>query len=83
MITLQKREVSTGDLSNMTRDELESEWLKAKESFDQALARKTETDRTYLAAAARLNALERVVKKVEQRAAVDRRAAAKSLFRTA
>jgi hypothetical protein len=83
MITLPKREASSGDLPEMTRAELDSEWRKAKACFDQALAQKTETDRQYVAAATKLNTLDRMVKKVEQRAAVDRRAAAKFLFRTA
>ncbi|HEX8230765.1 MAG TPA: hypothetical protein VF826_15825 [Chloroflexia bacterium] len=67
----------------MTRDELASEWRKARVSFDQALAEKTEADRIYLAAAVRLNTLDRLVKQVEQRAAVAKRAAAKALTQTA
>jgi hypothetical protein len=82
MITLPKREVPTEDVPDMTRDELESEWRKAKECFDQALVQKTEADRAYVAAANTLNALDRLVKKVEQRAVVAKRAAAKSLFQT-
>ncbi len=83
MITLLKREVPAVDFPDMTRDELAIEWRKAKGCFDQALAQKTETDRVYVAAATRLNTLDRLVKKVEQREAVDRRAAAKSLVRSA
>ena len=83
MIILPKSEGPTGDLPDMTNDELKSEWYKAKGSFDQALVQKTETDRIYVAAATRLNTLDRLVKKVEQRAAIARRAAAKFLFRKA
>ncbi len=83
MIALTKREVPTGDFHDMTRDELESEWRKAQECFDQVLVQKTETDRIYVAAATRLNTLDRLVKKVEQRAVVAKREAAKSLLRTA
>lgn len=83
MITLLKKEVPTRDIPDMTREELDSEWREAKACFDQALAEKTETDRIYVAAATRLNTLDRLVKKVEQRAAVEKRAAAKFLFRTA
>jgi hypothetical protein len=83
MMTLQKREAPTGDIPDMTHDELDSEWRKAKACFDQALIQKTEADRSYVAAAIRLNTLDRLVKKVEQRAAVARREAAKSLVRTA
>ncbi len=83
MITLQKREAPTVADPDMTPDELESEWRKAKERFDQALAQKIETDRIYVAAATGLNTLDRLVKKTEHRAAAARREAAKSLFRTA
>lgn len=83
MITLLKRDAATDDFPDMTREELDSEWRKAKKCFDQALAEKTDVDRAYVAAATRLNTLERLVKKVEQRAAVARREAAKSLLRTA
>jgi hypothetical protein len=79
MKILLKREVPTRDFPDMTRDELESEWDKTKECFDQALVQKIETDRIYVAAANKLNILERLVKKVDQRAALERRAAAKSL----
>ena len=80
MITMTKREIPTRDFPDMTTDELESEWLVAKGCFDRARAQKIETDRLYLAAATRLNTLDRLVKKAEQRAALDRRAAAKSLL---
>ncbi len=83
MITLLKREIPVRDDIGMTRDELESEWIKAKECFDQALAQKTEADRIYIAAATQLNTLDRLVKKVEQRAAGVRRQAAKSLSQRA
>ena len=66
----------------MTSDELSREWHEAKDSFDRALAQKIETDRIYVAAATRLNTLDRQVKKVEQRSAVERRAAGKFLLRT-
>jgi hypothetical protein len=82
MIFLPRREVTIGDFPDMNRDELDIEWRKAKVSFDQALAQKTETDSIYIAAANRLNTFDRVVKKVEQRAAANRREAAKSLLRT-
>ena len=82
MITLTRRESIIAGAHNMTRDELASEWRKARVSFDQALAEKTEADRIYLAAAVRLNTLDRLVKQVEQRAAVAKRAAAKALAQT-
>jgi hypothetical protein len=83
MIVLPRRDVPTRDFPDMTPDELESEWRKAKECFDQALVQKIETDRIYLAAATRLNTLDRVVKKVEQRAIFAEREAAKHIFQTA
>jgi predicted ribosome quality control (RQC) complex YloA/Tae2 family protein len=79
MKILHKREVPTRDFTDMTRNELESEWDKTKECFDQALVQKIETDRIYVAAANKLNILERLVKKVDQRAAVASRSAAKYL----
>ncbi len=81
MLTLTRTENTSIASPDMTQSELDSEWRTAKASFEQALAQKTETDRIYVAAANRLNTLERVIKKVEQRAAVDRRAAAKFLVR--
>ena len=80
---LPRKDVPTRDFPDMMPDELESEWRKAKECFDQALVQKIETDRIYLAAATRLNTLDRVVKRVEQRAIFARREAAKDLVRTA
>jgi hypothetical protein len=78
MIVLTKKgEVSTRDFPNMTGSELESEARNARECFDQALVQKTETDRIYVAAATRLNTVDRLVKKVEQRVALARRAAAR------
>jgi hypothetical protein len=71
------------DFLDMTLDELLAEWTNAKRRFDQALLQKTEADRIYVAAANKLNALERVMKKVERRAVVARRSAAKSVLRTA
>jgi len=68
---------------DMSYDELLAEWTNAKRVFDQALIQKTETDRIFVAAANKLNALERVVKKVQRRAVVARRSEAKSLLRTA
>ncbi len=83
MIVLTKKsEVPTRDFPAMTRNELETESRDAKECFDQALIQKTETDRIYVAAAIRLNTVVRLVKKVEQRVALARRAAAKYSFRT-
>lgn len=83
MIMIPKRDVSTEDLSHMTRDELESERRKAKECFDLALVQKTGTDRIYVDAATWLNTLDRLVKKVEQRAALAKRAADRSLLQAA
>jgi hypothetical protein len=62
----------------MTNDELNHRWGIARVSFDQALIIKTETDRIYVAAATKLNYIERLVKQVEQHAAVARRAQAKT-----
>jgi hypothetical protein len=67
----------------MNRDELETEQCEARECFDRALVQKIETDRIYVSAATKLNTLDRLVKKIEQRAAVDRRAAVKAPLRTA
>lgn len=83
MITLHiKSQVPTRDFPEMTRDELNRKRREAKDCFDQALVEKTETDRIYVAAATRLNTLDRLMKKVAQREAVDSRAAAKFLLRT-
>ena len=75
--------VATRDLPDMLPEELEREWRKAKECFDQARALKQETDRNYIAAANRLNMLDRLAKKVGQRAAIESRAAARSLIQGA
>ena len=83
MITLPRRKATTEAPPDMTHDELQIEWRKAKVCFDQALIEKTECDRIYVAAATWLNTLERLVKKVEQRSAVDKREAARSLLRAA
>jgi len=82
MLTFPKIEQAAQDFPVMTRDELETEQCEAREYFDRALIQKIETDRIYVAAATKLNTLDRLVRKVEQRAAVDRRAAAKALLRT-
>lgn len=66
----------------MTIAELEKQWLKAKHCFEAALVHKTETDRTYVAAAGRLNAVERIVKKAQLRALVAERVAAKQAVQT-
>lgn len=83
MLTLARTEVAQGISPNMTCAELDSELCEAKRCFEQALAQKNEIDRIYLAAANKLNMLERVKKKVEQRAAADKRAADKFLVRVA
>ncbi|HEX8597617.1 MAG TPA: hypothetical protein VF952_03780 [Chloroflexia bacterium] len=80
MITLSRRETIVASSHDMTRAELESEWRNARVSFEQALAAKTEADRVYVAAATRLNTLDRLVKQVEQRAAAAKRAAVKALI---
>ena len=72
--------VATRDLPDMHPDELKREWRKAKECFDQARTLKQETDRNFVAAANRLNMLDRLAKKAEQRAAIESRAAARSLI---
>jgi hypothetical protein len=77
-----RSETPSRDVPDMTNAELNRERSEAVECFDQALAQKAETDRIYVAAATRLNTLDRMVKKVEQRAAVNRRAAARLLLRT-
>jgi hypothetical protein len=83
MLTFPKIEDPAQDFPAMTRDELETKQCEAREYFDRALLQKIETDRIYVAAATRLNTLDRLVRKVQQRAAVDRRAAAKAHLRMA
>ena len=83
MIALPRKESLLGEFSDMTTAELESEWRATKVCFDQALAQKIETDRIYVAAATRLNTLDRLMKKVVQRTAATRREDARVLFRTA
>lgn len=83
MVTMLNRQDPSNDSPDITYDELMVEWSSAKRGFDHALIQKTETDRIFVAAANKLNTLERVVKKVERRAVVARRSAAKSLLRTA
>ncbi len=83
MITMRKSEIQSTITPNITREEMENEYRKAKEVFEQALIQKSETDRIYVAAANRLNNIERLVQKVEQREANARRAAAKALYRIA
>jgi hypothetical protein len=82
MVTMLKRQEPSEDFLDMTLDELLAEWTNAKKRFDQALIQKTETDRIFVAAANKLNALERVVKKVQRRAVVAQRSAAKSILRS-
>lgn len=67
MIMLSTNESVLKDFPTMTRAELDQHWLEAKERFDQALAVKLEADRDYQAAANELNALERLVKKMDKR----------------
>lgn len=83
MMNLTRREIATRDLPDMPPLEREREWSKAKDCFDKALVEKTETDRIYIAAAHRLNMLDRLAKKEIQRAAIISRAAAKSLITAA
>jgi hypothetical protein len=83
MITMRKGEIAATNTPHLTREEMENEYQRARESFEQALIQKTETDSIYVAAANRLNNIERLVHKVEQREAHARRAAAKSLYRIA
>lgn len=73
MIALAKKDIPTRDVPIQSRDELESEWHQARERFDQALVQKTETDRIYMAAANRLNSLERLIQKLERREATAKR----------
>ncbi len=80
MMTIPRSEIATRDLPDLPQAEMESEWFEAKECFEQARARKQEADREYVAAANRLNMLDRLVKKAEQRAAVTTRAEARSLI---
>ena len=80
MITQRRKDFSTGDLPEMTRDELEREWHKARESYDEALVQKTAMDQIYLAAANKLNKLDRLIQKVERNAADAKRAAARTLL---
>ncbi len=82
MVTMLKRQDPSEDFLDISYDELLVEWNTAKKRFDQALVQKTETDRIFVAAANKLNTLERLVKKVERRALVARRSAARSLLRT-
>jgi len=84
MLTMQTKSEAPGrDFPDMSSAELDRRYREAKESFDEALAQKTKADRIYVAAAIRLNALDRMVKKVEQRAAANRRAAARGRLQTA
>ncbi|MEA2576077.1 MAG: hypothetical protein QOH93_3375 [Chloroflexia bacterium] len=79
MIVLNKSEVTVRDFPTTSRRELEGEWLEAKDDFNQALANKTAMDSIYVVAATRLNALERIVKRVAQQKAAAIRKAAQSL----
>jgi hypothetical protein len=78
VIVLQSNEAVNREFPTMTRDELESAWRKAIEYFEQARAQKNEVDRVYIAAANELNAIERMVRKLDQRAAVARHHAEKA-----
>jgi hypothetical protein len=83
MLTMQtKSEAPSRDFPDMSSAELDRRYREAEESFVQARAQKTEADRIYVAAATRLNTLDRMVKKEAQREVVNRRAAAKALLRT-
>jgi hypothetical protein len=73
MIVLAKNDIPTEGVPTVSRDELASEWRKAKEYFYEARAKKIETDHLYVAAANRLNTLERLVKKAERQAAFSKR----------
>ncbi len=80
MITIPKSTDPTQDLLDMPPDELQREHGKAQARFDQARLRKQEADHDHLAAAHELNMLDRLMRKAEQREALDRRAAARSLI---
>ena len=83
MIILPIYESSQRDFPDMTRDQLESERRTLQACLDQALAQKIEADRIYVAAATKLNTLERAIKKIEQHEAAARREYARSLAHTA
>ena len=78
MIIRAKGKVPTRDIPIITRDELESDWRKARECFEQALAQKIETNRLYVAAATKLNTIERLVKRVKKQEMLAKRVAARS-----
>ena len=73
MLVLSKNRVPITDVPAKTRDELESEWLKAQENFNEVRAQKIEIDRLYVAAANHLNTVERLMKKVERQKAFSKR----------
>jgi hypothetical protein len=78
MIVLQKnekKELGPREFPTMTREELEHAWRQASEYFQQARTQKMAVDRVYQAAAIELNAIERLIQKMEQRDAVARRTA--------
>jgi hypothetical protein len=79
MIVLQRNIAAKSEIPTMTREELESAWHKAMEYFEQTRAQKVEVDHVYLAAANELNAIERLVHKLDHRAAMARREAEKAL----
>ncbi|MEO8288810.1 MAG: hypothetical protein ABI670_20520 [Chloroflexota bacterium] len=76
MIVLQKVEAPV-----LMGQDLEEEWRRALERYNTALARKTEVDRIYVAAATQLNTIERLVKKVEKRQELARREQARAFAR--
>ena len=80
MITIPKSKFDTRDLLDVSPAELQREHLQVQERFVQARLRKQEADRDHIIAAHELNMLDRLMKKVEQREAFDRRAAARSLI---
>lgn len=84
MITLTRNESPLQtDFSSMSRAEFDARWREVKSAFDQALTIKIETDRLYQAKANELNTLERLLKKMEKRAASTQREAARMLRREA
>jgi hypothetical protein len=78
MIVLQKSETT-----QFIGQDLEEEWRKALERYDRARARKNEVDLIYVEAATELNAIERLVKKMEKRQELARREQERAFARRA
>ena len=79
MFTYTKSKLDTRGLPIMLLAELHLEQRKAQGRFDQARLRKQEADYDHVDAANELNMLDRLVEKAQRRAAVEERAAARSL----